>query len=58
MTDTIPVEVRAKLYNRLEEMAENEDMGVDELVDHALRSYVEAFEEEDVAKAECEAEDA
>lgn len=61
MAETISVEVRAKLYARLEEMAEDEEMSVEELVDHALRSYVEAFddgEDEDVAEAECEAEDA
>lgn len=60
MAETISVEVRAKLYARLEEMAEDEDMSVEELVDHALRGYVEAFdgEDEDAAEAECEAEDA
>jgi len=59
MAETISVEVRAKLYARLEEMSEDEEMSVEEMVDHALRSYVEAFEcgDED-AEAECEAEDA
>jgi predicted transcriptional regulator len=47
MSETETVEVRAKLHARLEEIAEIEDMSIDDLVDHALRSYAESYIDEE-----------
>jgi len=53
MSETETVEVRAKLHARLEEIAEIEDMSIDDLVDHALRSYVESYvDDEDEEETE------
>jgi len=55
MVESVVVEIRAKLHARLEEIAENEDMAVDELVDHALRSYAETYiDDEDADPEEAE----
>jgi predicted transcriptional regulator len=52
MSDAETVEVRAKLHARLEEIAESEDMSIDDLVDHALRSYVEGYVDDEDEGAE------
>lgn len=53
MSNVEAVEIRAKLHARLEEIAEAEDMNIDDLVDHTLRSYVESYvDDEDEEEAE------
>ena len=44
--DEVDVRVRALLVERLEVIAEAEQMALKEIVDHALRSYVEHWEED------------
>jgi len=50
------VKLRAKLAERLERIAVDEDMSLDELVDHILRGYSEQFsvdeDEEDAEEEE------
>ena len=43
------IEIRGKLYGQLEKIAVEEDMTMEELVDHVLRAYSEAwpFDEDD-----------
>jgi hypothetical protein len=40
---TRSVEIRARLSQRLERYAAEEDLSLEELVDHALRAYAEGF---------------
>jgi len=53
---TRSVEIRARLCQRLERIAAEEDMTLAELVDHVLRSYAEEFDldEEDEGEEEDE----
>ena len=53
---TTSVGVKAPLCERLERKAAEEDMSLDELVDHVLRSYTEEFDldEEDEGEEEDE----
>ena len=39
----VAVEIREKLNGQLEEIAEEEEMTLEEVIDHALRSYVEGW---------------
>jgi len=40
---TISVEIRARLGQRLERYAAEEDLSLEELVDHVLRVYAEQY---------------
>jgi ribosome assembly protein YihI (activator of Der GTPase) len=40
---TTSVEIRARLGQRLERYAAEEDLSLEELVDHVLRAYAEQF---------------
>lgn len=44
MKSNTTVEIRQKLWGRIVEIAEDEGMDAEDLVDHALRAYVEGYE--------------
>ncbi|QLH74562.1 MAG: hypothetical protein HPY73_03255 [Methanomassiliicoccales archaeon] len=53
MKQPVSVEIRTQLYERVQIIAESEDMSPEELIDHAIRTYAEGWEsysedEEDV----------
>lgn len=51
-----PVEIRTRLCQRLERIAAEEGLSLDELVDHVLRSYTEQYDLDDNDEGEIEDE--
>jgi predicted transcriptional regulator len=42
--NTTSVSLRTRLYERLAQIAEQEDMEADQLLDHSVREYCELYE--------------